>query len=90
MDVTRELLTQALELMKDAEMGGQPGASKLKFVQECLRTLVRSKVEWSLETKTQALNFITDVLPGAIELAVKFSKLKFVETVVASTSIWCC
>jgi hypothetical protein len=28
------------------------------------------------------------VLPGAIELAVKFSKLKFVETV--TSKVWCC
>jgi len=90
MNVSADLLKQALELMKDAEMQGQPGPQKLKFVQECLRTLVRSKVEWSLETKTAALQFINDVLPGAIELAIKFSKLKFVETVTTGNSIWCC
>jgi hypothetical protein len=88
MNVSADLLKQALELMKDAELQGRPGSEKLKFVQECLRTFVRSQEAWSLETKTQALNFINDVLPGAIELAVKFSKLKFVETAVAS--IWCC
>jgi len=90
MNVTADLLKHALELMKDAELQGQAGPQKLKFVQDCLRTLVRSKVEWSLETKAQALNFINDVLPGAIELAVKFSKLKFVETVAATTRVWCC
>ncbi len=89
MTVAAELLKQALELMKDAEMQGQPGAQKLKFVQDCLRTLVRSKVEWSLETKQEALNFINDTLPSAVELAVKFSKLKFVEQVVSASS-WCC
>ena len=88
MNVAAELLKHALELMKDAEMQGQPGPQKLKFVQDCLRTLVRSRVEWSLETKQTALNFINDTLPGAIELAIKFSKLKFVEQVTASS--WCC
>ena len=81
-------MMQALELMKDAELQGTKGPDKLKFVQDCLRTFVRAQVDWSLETKTQALTFINDVLPGAIELAVKFSKLKFVETV--TSKVWCC
>ena len=88
MNVAAELLTQALELMKDAEMQGTKGPDKLKFVQDCLRTFVRAQDDWSAETKTHALTFISDVLPGAIEMAIRFSKLKFVETV--TSKLWCC
>lgn len=89
MNVTAQLLVQALELMKDAELQGAKGPDKLKFVQECLRTFVRAQVDWSLDTKTDALAFINDILPGAVEMAVKFSKLKFVESV-TSSKLWCC
>lgn len=88
MNVSATLLSKALELMKDAELQGSPGPQKLKFVQDCLRTFVRAQDGWSAATKEQALTFINDVLPGAIELAVKFSKLKVVQTV--TSSLWCC
>jgi len=74
------LMVQALELMKDAEIRGDKGPEKLKFVQDCLKVFVREQ-NWSPETKSDALNFVYDVLPGAIEMAVKFSKLQFVQTV---------
>jgi hypothetical protein len=86
MNVSAQLMVQALELMKDAEIRGDKGPEKLKFVQDCLKAFVREQ-DWTPETKSQALNFVNDVLPGAIEMAVKFSKLKFVQTV--ASSCWC-
>ena len=85
---TSELFKQALELMKDAELQHLAGPEKLKFVQDCLRTFVRSKSDLSAESRAQALEFIDTTLPGAIELAVSFSKLKFVQQLVQGS--WCC
>lgn len=82
-----DILKQAFDLMKEAEtIQGLKGKDKLTFVQTKLKEFVKFKTQWDNTTKEQAFFFIDTLLPGIVELTIKFSKVQFVQEV----TTYCC
>jgi hypothetical protein len=87
MSFQNEILKQAFDLMKEAEITiGLKGKDKLLFVQTKLKEYVKNNSQWDNTTKEQAFFFIETLLPGIVELTVRFSKVQFVQEV----TTFCC
>jgi hypothetical protein len=87
--IQNEIFKYALDLMKEAELiKGLQGKDKLLFVQTKLKEVVKNKAEWDNTTKEEAFFFIDTLLPGIIELTIKFSKLQFVQEVATTCCGW--
>jgi hypothetical protein len=87
--IQTEIFKYAFDLMQEAELvKGLKGKDKLTFVQNKLKEVIKNKTDWDNTTKEEAYFFIDTLLPGAIELTIKFSKLQFVKEVTTTCCGW--
>lgn len=87
--IQNEIFKHSFELMKEAEMiKGLKGKDKLLFVQTKLKEVVKNHSTWDNTTKEEAYFFIETLLPGVIELTIRFSKVQFVQEVATTCCGW--